>query len=74
LSSAGLRIVVQPAARAAASFRVIIASGKFHGAMSKHGPTGCGTVTRREAPSGLNRYSPLIRTACSLNQRRKSAA
>ena len=32
---------VQPAASAGAILRVAIASGKFHGVMRKHGPTGC---------------------------------
>jgi len=40
VSRAGLRIIVHPAAIAAPALRVAIASGKFHGVMSRHGPTG----------------------------------
>ena len=41
VSRAGLRMVVQPAARAGASLRVAIAAGKFHGVMSSETPIGC---------------------------------
>src|SRR5881392_1076709 len=37
---AGLRTIVQPAATAGPILRVPIARGKFHGVMSRHGPTG----------------------------------
>ncbi|KAH3678653.1 hypothetical protein OGATHE_000203 [Ogataea polymorpha] len=40
VSAAGLITEVQPAARAAPSLRVIMASGKFHGVMIPTGPTG----------------------------------
>jgi hypothetical protein len=36
--------MVQPAARAGATFLVIIATGKFHGAMAATMPTGCFSV------------------------------
>ena len=39
--SAGLMITGQPAAKAGATLRVIIAMGKFHGVMAAHTPTGC---------------------------------
>src|SRR3954471_19244366 len=38
---AGLTTIVQPAAIAGAILRVPIVSGKFHGVISRHGPTGC---------------------------------
>ena len=50
-----------------------IASGKFHGVMSRHGPTGLRRVSSREPPAGALSQLPLIRTASSLNQRRNSA-
>ena len=40
VSLAGLRTMVQPAATAGATLRVAIASGKFQGVMSRHGPDG----------------------------------
>jgi hypothetical protein len=52
---AGLRIAVQPAASAGAIFAVAIASGKFHGVMSRHGPTGPRWTRIRELPSGDGR-------------------
>ena len=41
VASAGLTITGQPAARAGATFRVIIAIGKFQGVMAAHTPIGC---------------------------------
>ncbi|CFO26651.1 Uncharacterised protein [Staphylococcus aureus] len=38
--TAGLQIMVQPAAKAGAIFRVIIAAGKFHGVIAPTTPTG----------------------------------
>ena len=38
---AGLTTIVQPAAIAGPILRVPMASGKFHGVMNTHGPTGC---------------------------------
>ena len=40
---AGLTTIVQPAASAGAILRVAIASGKFQGVMSRHGPIGMAT-------------------------------
>jgi hypothetical protein len=40
VSSAGLIVAVQPAAKAGPSLRVIIAEGKFHGVTKAAGPTG----------------------------------
>ena len=53
VSVAGLMTTVQPAASAGAIFRVAIASGKFHGVMKKHGPTGRCVTIIRPVPSGL---------------------
>ena len=41
VSLEGLTITVQPAAKAGATLRAIIAPGKFQGVMSPHTPTGC---------------------------------
>ena len=53
VSWAGLTIMVQPAASAGPILRVPIASGKFHGVIAKHGPTGCLVTTMRPVPAGL---------------------
>jgi hypothetical protein len=50
--AAGFSTTVQPAASAGATFRVAIASGKFHGVMSRHGPTGCRDTRMRLSPVG----------------------
>ena len=47
---AGLMTAVQPAAICGPIFRVPIASGKFHGVMKTHGPTGCFIVRTRKPP------------------------
>ena len=52
VSSAGLMTTVHPAATAGAILRVAIASGKFHGVIRKHGPTGCCETIMRPVPSG----------------------
>ena len=41
VSSAGLMTIVQPAASAGATLRVIMAIGKFHGAIAATTPIGC---------------------------------
>ena len=41
VASAGLITTVQPAARAGATLRVIIAIGKFHGVIAAQTPIGC---------------------------------
>ena len=53
VSRAGLRIIVHPAAIAAPALRVAIASGKFHGVMSRHGPTGLCFTSIWFLPSGV---------------------
>jgi hypothetical protein len=70
---AGLSTMVQPAATAGAIFRVAMASGKFQGVMSRHGPTGFLFTSSRDLPSGDMEYRPEVRTASSENQRRNSA-
>ena len=71
---AGLTTIVQPAATAGPILRVPIASGKFHGVMNRHGPTGCFRTMSRLSPAGATPKRPSMRTASSLNQRRNSAA
>ncbi len=73
VSSAGLSTIVQPAAMAGATLRAAIASGKFHGVTSRHGPTGLLVTSNRLRPSGAVVYRPEIRGASSENQRRNSA-
>ena len=50
--SAGLTTIVQPAATAGPILRVPIAIGKFHGVISRHGPTGWRMTSRRPWPLG----------------------
>ena len=45
VSAAGLTTMVHPAASAGATFRVIMAIGKFHGAIAATTPIGCLMVT-----------------------------
>jgi hypothetical protein len=49
---AGFSTIVQPAATAGATLRVAIASGKFHGVISRHGPTGRRDTSSRPSPAG----------------------
>ena len=70
--AAGLTTIVQPAAIAGPILRVPIASGKFHGVMNRHGPTGFFRVSSRLAPFGACIQRPWIRTASSANQRKNS--
>ena len=73
VSSAGLTITVQPAARAGPILRVPMASGKFHGVIARHGPTGSLVTRISPVPAGAVAVRPPIRTASSENQRRNSA-
>ena len=70
---AGLTTTVHPAARAGAILRVAIASGKFHGVISRAGPTGRCMTSCRLPPFGAVRTVPVTRTACSEYQRTYSA-
>ena len=71
VSSAGLMTTVQPAAKAGATLRVIIASGKFHGVMAAHTPIGCLMTIRRRLLSNCGSVSPLTRLASSANHSTK---
>ena len=75
VSLAGLTTIVQPAAIAGPILRVPIASGKFHGVMNTHGPTGCFIVSSRPlaGPASCVVKRPSMRTASSAYQRRKLA-
>ena len=53
VACAGLTTIVQPAATAGPIFRVPMAAGKFHGVMSRHGPTGCLRTSVRPPPAAL---------------------
>ena len=55
VSLVGLRMVVQPAASAGASFLVAMAAGKFHGVISRETPIGCRSTTMRLSPAGERR-------------------
>jgi hypothetical protein len=55
VSLAGLRTMVHPAATAGATLRVAMASGKFHGVISRHGPTGLCWTRILFLPSGVVR-------------------
>ncbi len=55
VSLAGLRTMVQPAAMAGATLRVAMASGKFQGVISRHGPTGLCCTRILFLPSGVLR-------------------
>lgn len=74
VSDAGLRMTVQPAARAGPIFRVAMAAGKFHGVMSSATPIGWRITMIRFWPEGAVRTSPETRTASSEHHRRNSAA
>src|SRR3546814_10897783 len=62
--SAGLRTTVQPAARAGASFRVIIALGKFHGVMAAQTPMGSRMTSIRLVATVDDMISPVTRLPC----------
>src|SRR5450830_913245 len=67
VSSAGLATTVQPAARAGAILRAIMAAGKFQGVITATTPTGSRTASRRLWRAGVGMTSPLARVACSAN-------
>ena len=73
VSSAGLITTGQPAARAGATLRVIIASGKFQGVMAAQTPMGWRSTIRRRLLSNCGRVSPLVRLASSANHSTKLA-
>ncbi|OQC09428.1 MAG: hypothetical protein BWX79_01431 [Alphaproteobacteria bacterium ADurb.Bin100] len=73
VSSAGLMMTGQPAARAGATLRVIIASGKFQGVIAAHTPIGWRSTIRRRVGSNGGKVSPLTRLASSANHSTKLA-
>ena len=50
--------MVQPAARAGATLRVIMAAGKFHGVTAAHTPTGSFFTTMSRSAQGEGIKSP----------------
>ena len=58
VSVAGLMIIEQPAARAGAAFRAIIAIGKFHGVIAAVTPIGCLMVRSLRDATLLGIVSP----------------
>src|SRR5690606_7190889 len=73
VSEAGLKTTVQPAARAGATFRVIIASGKFQGVMAATTPIPCLMVTIRFSALGEGMVSPYALFPSSAYQEMKEA-
>ena len=65
VSSAGLMTTVQPAAKAGATLRVIMAKGKFQGVMAAQTPMGCLMTIKRRLLSNWGKVSPLTRLASS---------
>src|SRR5699024_9963894 len=53
------------------SLRVIMAYGKFHGVIRRHGPTGCLVVTIQYSPLGEGSNSPRCAIMSSEYHRRK---
>ncbi len=47
-----------------------MASGAFHGVISRQGPTGCLVTSTRAVPSSLTFQLPSIRTGSAPNRRR----
>ena len=73
VNSAGLMTTGQPAASAGATLRVIMASGKFHGVIAAHTPTGWRVTRMRLLLSNVASVSPLARLASSANHSTKLA-
>ena len=72
--SAGLMTMVQPAAIAGATLRVIIASGKFQGVIDTQTPIGCLSTISRLSDQGLAGTAPITRLASSANHSINEAA
>jgi hypothetical protein len=66
--------MVQPAASAGPTLRVIIAAGKFHGVIAAQTPMGCLSTTMRWPPRCGCSTSPSTRLASSANHSMKEAA
>ncbi len=67
VAEAGFSTTVQPAAKAGASFLVIIAAGKFQGVMAATGPIGCLMARIRSRALGLGIQEPSSRSASPAN-------
>ena len=65
VSSAGLRMIEQPAASACAIFRAGIMHGKFHGAKAATGPTGSCSTSVRVSGNRLGTMRPYMRRLSS---------
>ena len=74
VSGAGLMTIGQPAAKAGAAFRVIMAAGKFHGVMATVTPIGCLITTIRLSVPCDGIVSPYKRLPSSPNHSIKPAA
>src|SRR4051812_25912460 len=74
VASAGFTTMVQPAASAGPTLRVIIAAGKFHGVIAAHTPTGSFTTTMRLSLAAVGIVSPYTRLPSSPNHSRNDAA
>ena len=59
--------MVQPAANAGATLRVIMAVGKFHGVIAAQTPMGSRRTSMRLVAIGAEIVSPMTRLACSAN-------
>ena len=73
VSGAGFTIMLQPAARAGAALRVIIALGKFHGVIAATTPTGCLITNNRRFSLSCGIISPYARLPSSANHSMKLA-
>ena len=73
VSSAGLIMTGQPAAKAGATLRVIMANGKFQGVMAAQTPMGCLSTNKRRLLSNWGSVSPFTRLASSANHSTKLA-
>jgi hypothetical protein len=73
VNSDGLMTTVQPAARAGAALRVIIALGKFQGVIAATTPIGCFCTRMRPFAEGDEIVSPWMHRASSANHLMKEA-
>ena len=73
VASAGLMTTGQPAARAGATLRVIMAMGKFQGVMAAQTPMGWRITKKRLLASVLGTVSPYTRRDSSANHSMKLA-
>ena len=74
VAEAGFSTTVQPAQKAAATFRVTMAAGKFQGVMAATGPTGSWKARIRSSSLLLSMVRPPSRSAMPENQVTKELA